>query len=361
MSLVNLVSEAVRRGHHGMVTIPSEGDLAGLLKPFSDSFSVAILPSRLWMGRRYSPPVGLVRLFQAIHDVPAYIQLLKKENFDTVVVNSSVTPVPLVAARMLRLPSILMVRESFMTNPMLKSLFPKWMIRHLLSSWATEVICISKYVADQFRVSKVVVYPQVGREFIDFQPEDDTTQKRSKLNAVMFGTISPEKGQFEAIHAIRIARDGGALVSLDIYGHGKAADRATVERGIVDLGLQQSVKLLEPTNRVLDAYQSADFSIVCSKNEAFGKVTAESILAGRPVVAFGLGGTSEILAFGGGLTTEPTPESMGAAILSLTNDVGLMQKLQLDARNSPVRAKLESSAREVLERLERLGRSTSSE
>jgi glycosyltransferase involved in cell wall biosynthesis len=332
--------------------MPADGALVELLSPFSRSFPIVILRSHLWMGRRYTLPVGLVRLAQALCDIPDYVRLLRANNYDAVVVNSSTAPVPLIAAHLSGVPSLLMVRESLMTNPMLKSAFPKRIIRRLLSYWATDVVTISKYVAAQFKFASMIIYPQVSQNFLDFKPELAHTRFDQGLKAVMFGTVSPEKGQLDAVRAVRIARDRGTPVSLELYGHGNDRDLDALRSTIAKLGLQDSVALRNSTSDVLGAYQSADVSIVCSKNEAFGKVTAESILAGRPVVAFRGGGTSEILAHGGGICTDPSPTALSEALTSIYNHENLIHKLEKEAILSPIRGKLASSAGEVLNRVE---------
>ncbi|MDB5253885.1 MAG: glycosyl transferase, group 1 [Flaviaesturariibacter sp.] len=351
---MHLVKEAAARGHIGTVALPANGALVELLRPFSGSFQIVILRSRLWMGRRYTLPVGLVRFAQALCDLPGYLRLLKEEKFDAVVINSSVAPVPLIAAHLSGVPSLLMVRESLMTNPMLKSAFPKAVIRRLLSIWATDVVAISEYVAGQIRSASTIIYPQVSQEFLDFQPELRHDRFDQGLKAVMFGTVSPEKGQLDAIQAVRIARDRGTPVSLKLYGHGSDSDLSALRATIAKLGLQDSVALKNSTSEVLQAYQPADISIVCSKNEAFGKVTAESVLAGRPVVAYGCGGTSEILLHGGGICTDPNPTALAEALSSIYDNEDLMHKLKKEAVLSPIRGKLASSAGEVLNRVELL-------
>lgn len=355
-SLVHLVKEATARGHTGTVALPADGPLADRLNTFCDSFEITILRSRLWMGRRYTLPVGLVRLVQAVCDVPGYLHLIKKHRYDAVVVNSAVAPVPLLAALLSGVPSLLIVRESLLTNPMLKSVIPKRIIRRLLSIWATDVITISKYVAEQFKFASTTIYPQVSKDFLEFRADRRAASSGQTLKAVMFGTISPEKGQLDAVRAVRLARDRGTPVSLELYGNGRDSDLIALHSEITQLGLQQSVVVRNTTSDVLQVYQSADVSIVCSRNEAFGKVTAESVLAGRPVVAYGCGGTSEILAHGGGICTEPNPASLSDVLISLYENGELVSTLRQKAAQSPLRGILTASAAEVVKRIEAFGR-----
>lgn len=353
-SLVHLVSEAVSRGHEGIVTVPDRGPLIELLTPFAKAFPVVVVRTHLWMGRRYSIPVGTVKLVQAMMDLPAYLRLLKEHHFDGLVVNSSVTPAPLLAGQMMKIPRLLIVRESFMTNPMLRSAVPKRLIRRLLSIWSTEVVTISNYIKSQYLFPSTVIYPQVANVFLESPPMPPRTSEYDEIRAVMFGTISPEKGQFDAVEAVRMARYDGAQVTLDIFGHGTTPDLLKLKSRILEIGLEDVVRVHEPTSDVLSAYHTADFSLVCSRNEAFGKVTAESVLAGRPVVAYDCGATPEILAQGGGICTMPNPVALSEAIVALCADEKRMRRVQHEAAHSGIRKVLATTAARVLDRVEEL-------
>lgn len=354
-SLLRLVQEAADCGHEGVVALPNRGPLAEHLDALAPSFRSVILPNRMWMGQRFNFVVGTIRLLQALGDVPRYVSALKSGHFDIAVVNTCVAPAPLVAAWVTRTPSLLLVRESLMSNPMLRSVLPRPLIRRLLAELADEVITVSKYVARQFRYSSVIIYPQISRHFFETPVDSCMSRPPGELHAVMLGTISREKGQLEAVEAIRVARDLGADVRLRIFGEGNFNAERAVELAIQRLGLHSFVTVERSTTNVLAAYRSADISIVCSRNEAFGKVTAESVLAGRPVVGYDCGGTSEILAYGGGITVKPTPEFLGEALFLLCQDGGSLRRLQDEARNSQIRGQVDATASAVLRCAERLG------
>lgn len=354
-SLIHLVRAAADRGHTGTVALPEPGPLSARLEEFSNSFNIAFLPSRLWMGRRYSFFVGLFRLVQAVSDIPRYLSHIRASEYDAVVVNSSVSPVPLVSAYLAGVPVLQVVRESLLTNPMLRSALPKSVIRHSLSKWSKSVVCISKYVATQFSYPSRVIYPQVAPEFLATSVKYERPSE-APPRAIICGTISPEKGQLDAVQAIDVVRSLGTEVRLDIYGHGQPKDVEELRALIEQLDLSNLVSIKGSTPNMLAAYQSADVAIVCSRNEGFGKVTAEAILMARPVVAYGLGGTSEILEYGGGLATAPSPTDLGTALYKVFTDRFLLQTLRQEAREGRIRIKLSESAERVLDCVEELER-----
>jgi len=353
-SLLHLVREATERGHTGTVVLPEPGPLADRLREVSESFNVLILPNRLWIGRRFNVVVGAVRLMQAISDVPRYLAHLRSGNYAAVVVNSSVSPVPLIAARLAKVPVLQIVRESLLTNPMLKSALPKSIVKRLIHTYSSSVICISQYVAAQYSYPCQIVYPQVDRRFFGTNSKRPPIQDLPPFRAVICGTLSPEKGQADAVRAISIARSLGTDVELDIYGDGRAQDIHQLESLIDHLKVRDFVKLRGSTSDMLSVYQGADVAVVCSRNEGFGKVTAEAVLTGRPVIAYGLGGTSEILEYGGGILTAPSPNDMGAALHRVFAQPGLLARLQDEAHASPIRTRLSRSAQLVIDSVEEL-------
>jgi glycosyltransferase involved in cell wall biosynthesis len=46
------------------------------------------------------------------------------------------------------------------------------------------------------------------------------------------------------------------------------------------------------------AFLAADCALMCSRSEAMGRVTAEAMSCGRPVIGFDAAGTSELIAHG---------------------------------------------------------------
>ncbi|WP_350223881.1 glycosyltransferase [Pseudarthrobacter sp. efr-133-R2A-89] len=352
-SLLHLVREAASRGHTGVVVLPDHGPLVTEIQNVPGSFEVLIRRNRLWMGRRYSPVVGTVRTLQAALDVPGYVTLIRSGGYDVVVVNSSVSPVPLMAARILGIPVLQLIRESLISNPMIKSALPKSLIRRLIASWASRVICISDFVACQYGYPNRVIYPQVSKRFLDFS-DNSMTFGRKPHRAVMCGTVSPEKGQLDAIRAIKVAKDLGTDISLEIFGHGKPQDVDDVKSLIRELQLSDCVKYRGPVSDMISVYTGADFALVCSRNEGFGKVTAEAILVGRPVIAYGVGGTVEILEYGGGISTAVSAEDMGAALHRISTEPLLFEALCREARRSEIRTKLNATAQDVIRCVEDL-------
>jgi glycosyltransferase involved in cell wall biosynthesis len=249
-------------------------------------------------------------------DVLRFRRAFGRKRPDVVVVNSSVTPAPLLAAHLLGIPVVTIVRESLRTNPTLNSLLPKSFITACIDAWSSRVVTVSRYVADQYGHPSTTINPPVELGRV---PPPAHREASASLRLLMLGTIGGDKNQTEAVEAVAIARRAGADVQLDIYGHGSNEAKSRVSAEIKHHGLVDLVRLHHPSSQVRSLMASSDALLMCSRNEAFGRVTVEALQSGLPVIGYDAGGTSEILAgeTPGGILVEPSPEAMARAIYKL--------------------------------------------
>ena len=82
-------------------------------------------------------------------------------------------------------------------------------------------------------------------------------------------------------HALGDQKDGWTL---DVIGNGPL--RETLQRQVEQSGLQESVRLLPPTNHIHSAYQEASIFVMTSRYEGLPMVLLEAQAHGLPIVAF---------------------------------------------------------------------------
>ncbi|MDJ1114458.1 glycosyltransferase family 4 protein [Microbacterium dauci] len=323
-SLATLVEEALKRDHDVLLSLPiaDEQRIRELL-PQSDHVSIV---SHRWVRMMQGArPVlsGPLRILVATVDAVAFARWLKSSRADAVIVNSTTIPQASLAARLARIPAVTMIREAIKTNPALPSFLPKSLIAWSIRVFSHSTIAVSEYAGEQIGSATHVVHPEVPlSSILADRPE------RLTLHLVMAGTLSKEKGQLDAVEAVRVARDRGVEVILDLYGQA-APDRLNhLNRAIASAGLEHAVTHRGESRSMMEVFGNADLSLVCSGNEAFGRVTAESINAGTPVIGYDNGGTSEILREGGGMLCDPSPESLADAIVRLATDRALLRELR---------------------------------
>ncbi|MFV2013201.1 MULTISPECIES: glycosyltransferase [unclassified Micromonospora] len=343
-SLLALVGEAVRaRGHQVTVTVPGDGPLRAQLA--AAGADVVVLPTRLWMGRRYGPAVGAVRLLQALASVPRYRRLLHRTRPDVVVTNSAVVPAGAIAARMSQVPHVWVVRESLLSNPSLRSVLPRAAIARLIARLSDGVVAVSAYVAGQVtsavptaRTKLRVIPPPVesgpdagGPSAPDgvLAPGADRPVALERL--LLLGRHSAEKGQADAVEALAICARQGRAFTLTLAGVGDGE----AQRGLADLarryGVETQLETVAWTDDPAALYARADATLMLSRNEAYGRVTFESLRSGTPVIGYRAGATTEILAGGGGLLVDPDAGALASALLNLAADQEAFGRLAAEA------------------------------
>lgn len=335
-SLLALVREAVQaRGHRVTVALPADGPLhaevAGL------GADVAILPTRLWMGRRHNLGVGTARLLQAAASVARYRRHVARARPDVVVSNSAVVPAGAFAARMAGVPHVWVVRESLLTNPSLRSALPRPAIARTIARLADGVVAISEYVRGQLlsvapaaRPKLRVIPPSIVPRVTSFEPRAERDgHKLERL--VLLGRHTPEKGQRDAIEALGICVSRGRSFELELAGVGGPEARQALRDLALAHGVGGLVHTSEWTDDPYPLYSWADATLMLSRNEAYGRVTVESLMSGTPVIGFRSGATTEILAGGGGVLVEPSAGALAEAVLELAVNGEAFGRLQADA------------------------------
>ncbi|GAA0402897.1 glycosyltransferase family 4 protein [Micromonospora gifhornensis] len=340
-SLVALVREAVEvRGHRVTVTVPDDGPLRAEL--VDAGAQVVVLPTTLWMGKRHNPLVGLVRTGQAALSVPRYLRYIRQARPDLVVTNSAVVPAGAFAAGMARVRQVWTVRESLLSNPSLRSVLPRRMIARIIAGRADGVVAISRYVAGQLRDAAPeaerklrVIVPSVARH-TEVPVREPRPRPASLGRLLLLGRFTAEKGQADAIKALgRCARAGQAF-EMRLAGVGDADAVRSVRALAVEHEVGHLVEVTEWADQPHLLYQWADATLMLSRNEAYGRVTVESLMSGTPVIGYRAGGTIEILDEGGGLLVPPDADALADALLTLAGDEAAMHRLRDEARQRAV-------------------------
>lgn len=176
---------------------------------------------------------------------------------------------------------------------------------------------------------------------LSFNPGNGKTygKRKKKLYLIMLGTVSVGKGQFDAIKAIRkIVNMGYNNITLKIYGnHYDLNYWEKVNKYISRHNLWSYVELHEFTEDVKHELEISDILLMCSRNEAFGRVTIEAFKMGLPVIGYKSGGTVELIedGYNGFLyekKSETDTEELVEKILFFYKDRKQIEKLGGQAR-----------------------------
>ncbi len=137
----------------------------------------------------------------------------------------------------------------------------------------------------------------------------------------LFGRLSSWKGQDVAIAAIA-AVPGAHLVLVGSAMFGDGAFEAALRRDVTARGIGDRVHFLGFRNDVAALMSGVDVIVHASTApEPFGRVIAEAMMAGTPVIASAAGGATEIVEDGTGLLVLPGDvDALASAIRHLIAD-----------------------------------------
>jgi glycosyltransferase involved in cell wall biosynthesis len=217
---------------------------------------------------------------------------------------------------------------------------------------AAVTLANSRFTADQIRpgLGHVrVIHNPVDLERLD-PARHDAAAARAALGVgehdellAVVAQLTPWKGQRDAVEALRRVREQRPRARLLLAGSAKFASGATrFDNATYAAELEREVAatdgaalLLGEREDVPTILAATDVLLVPSWREAFGRIAAEAMAMGVPVVATAVGGPAEIVRDGvDGRVLEPRdPRGWAAAIVALLAD-------------KPARAAMGAAARE---------------
>lgn len=130
---------------------------------------------------------------------------------------------------------------------------------------------------------------------------EEFTYKMNNFNSkeikiIFSGSAAVHKGVSQVIDAIEILKCRGVNnISVDIYGDYSNSYGTNIQKEVNKKKLQKIIKFKGFCSNIKRVMCNYDIGLVCSKAEAFGRVTVEYMLSGNVVIASDTGANSEII------------------------------------------------------------------
>ncbi|WP_040951879.1 glycosyltransferase family 4 protein [Gorillibacterium massiliense] len=178
------------------------------------------------------------------------------------------------------------------------------MFNRVLPRFFHQVICISRFVADSLHTqNKTVIYNGIDPTLAPVKTrrfkEDGT------LVVGTFGRIVEWKRYDLVIEAVKRLADVGKtrwrlLIVGDASVDGSDRYYDDMIAKVKEYGLERNVIFYGYSPKPLEVMGECDVTVNFSRNEPFGRVIIESLLAGTPVIVSDSGGAPEIIQQAGG-------------------------------------------------------------
>ena len=302
LALLELLQGLIMEGVDCKVLVPKKGPLLAALDHLHIEWKIIGYPPwRVTRARRGWMPGRILRTVRALWFAIPMSHIIAKWQCDLVCSNTVTVGAGALAARLARLPHLWHLHEFGYRDPNLlfdlgarrtANLMDRLSAIFIANSYAA----VKDYARYINRDRMKVIYQAVTlRDEVESSPSNHAADK-SCFTCVIIGSLHIAKGQDEAIRALaELVRRGVDAELLLVGGSGKRFRKALIQQAI-DLNLKQRVKFIGYVENPLPYIRIADVVLVCSRWEAFGRVTVEAMLVGKSIIGTAnSGGTAELI------------------------------------------------------------------
>lgn len=290
------------------VTCRNDGPFVSKMK--DAGIPIRIVPFELWVELWCKTNLVKTFLSQPWYFLKKYYRLLlgnanlsKKiiselsgSNFDLVYSNTIVMDFGWKLSRKLKVKHLWHIRETMLDHG-IKPLFP-FIWRTVKRS--DKILLISEYQKKLLALHDAVIIPNPVEEVVRIQELSNRALQRKIFETgdptfCIIGHITPNKGQKDAIRALGLISKAYPKARLTLVGNGSAEEIKRLKEIALNLGIQDKLTFTGFLDNTYEVLLESDASLVCSREEAFGRVTIESIICRKPVIGFCGGATPELL------------------------------------------------------------------
>lgn len=328
LSLLALIDELKGRHNIFLLTCSKSGQFVDELKRRNVNYLYT--PYWRWMANNNCSWVRwhikrFVYLFLGlINNVSAFGVggFLKKNQIDIIHSNSSVVNIGGILSRIYRIPHVWHIREFGQEDFDLEFIYKNNNCLKFMNLYSCSIVCISgaifqKY-AKFFDDKKCrLIYNGLPKEYL----RKKNPRERSFFNFLIAGRLEEAKGQRDAIMAMNnIFKQGLRNFKLYIAGSGPLDDE--LKNLVKILGLGDCIEFCGKISDLNNLRKIIDVEFVCSRSEAFGRVTIESMMSSNPVIGANTGATKELIVdgFNGYLYEQGNHEDMSSKIIKIMSN-----------------------------------------
>ena len=224
----------------------------------------------------------------------SFLRLIEKKKFDLIYTNTSTIDIGYKLSKLLGIPHVWHVREFGEEDFGFKSIVSNKYKKECFKN-SDAIITISQALRDKYSsfVDKnrlYLVYNGFDISKLYCAPRQHELKK--KINVLVTGQVCEAKGQEQAIIAVNRLKDEGYPIKLFVAGD---VDKTYVNDIFSNKIDKDCIEILGRVNNMYELRKNMDIELVCSRCEAFGRVTIEAMLHGIPVIGANSGGTMDLI------------------------------------------------------------------
>jgi glycosyltransferase involved in cell wall biosynthesis len=300
-SLLLLLEGLKKNNISPMVFVPDEGPLIGELKKRNIAYHK--FKFWAWMGVE-----GKLFIFKAalrfllnLASLPILLVYATKFKPSIIYSNSSITPIGIYLSILLRKPHIWHIRELGKLDYNLEYDFGRKYFYYFMRK-SDAIISISQFVKESlfkgdWKNISIINNAVYSEDDVDSLNANVEIRKDNVFTFLIMSIVHPSKGIHDAIEAIgKIKKDINYVKLIICGGDEDKQYRKYLNSLVIKLDLVEQVLFRGFIDKPIEMFKAADAILVCSRNEAWGRVAAEAMISEKPVIGYNNGGTKEIIA-----------------------------------------------------------------
>lgn len=300
LSLINVANELANRGIKVLVILPNKRVIYPLRHKNIKVIHSPIISMRTRLEDRSlkNKLKEIVKIIINIRSTKKLKRILKEENPDIIHINGLDSEVAAKAASQLDIPYLWHIRQLLDEDFSMRLHNEKEIYSYLKK--ANGVIGISEAVKEKFEpiLQKEVKLIYNGIPLDEYIIKNKLSlYSNETINILIAGRIVEGKGQLQAVKAIKHLFDNDIKnIKLVIVGKVDSENYFNKLKSYIErFSLEEHITFYEHTDDLKELRRKCDIGLICSKKEAFGRVTIETMVSKMLVIGADTGGTKEIV------------------------------------------------------------------
>jgi glycosyltransferase involved in cell wall biosynthesis len=292
-SLVEGVRGLAEKGIEIHAVVASRGRLAHVLNTFN--VPISVIRTGWWMTDTCKR--SLRRNFGDILSAWRELsRLIKRIRPDLIVTNTLTIPFGALAAKSTGIPHVWYLHELGEIDQGLLFCFGESLSLKLINKLSRRIIVNSIRVQDHFQQYIPPEKLRLVSYAVEVPPQPSISpQNDASLVVILVGRVTADKRQEDAIRAVSLLVNRGLSIRLMLVGTSNTEYDQYLCRLANQLGIDKCVDFIAFTENPFSYFARSDVALMCSRHEAFGRVTVEAMKLKKPVIGANTGGTVELI------------------------------------------------------------------